>query len=48
MSYIDFDIKLIVDFLMQNDLVDCMVHICSLLDDYLTPYLRIITVLQIK
>jgi len=30
---------------MENDLIDCMIRICSLVEDFLTPYLRIITIL---
>lgn len=45
LQVIDFDPKNLVDFCLENDLLLPMMHICSLINDFLTPYLRILTLI---
>jgi len=47
LQQINFDPKGLVDFCLENDLIEPMMHICSLINDFLTPYLRILTLLQL-
>ncbi|CAD8118256.1 unnamed protein product [Paramecium sonneborni] len=41
------DPKGLIDFCLEEDLIEPMMHICSQINDFLTPYLRIITLLSI-
>ncbi|CAD8184311.1 unnamed protein product [Paramecium octaurelia] len=42
-----YDPKGLIDFCLEKDLIEPMMHICSQINDFLTPYLRIITLLSI-
>ncbi|CAK66693.1 unnamed protein product (macronuclear) [Paramecium tetraurelia] len=42
-----YDPKGLIDFCLEQDLIEPMMHVCSQINDFLTPYLRIITLLSL-
>ncbi|CAD8193190.1 unnamed protein product [Paramecium pentaurelia] len=42
-----FDPKKLIEFCLENDLIEALIYVCSQFNDFLTPYLRILTLITV-